>query len=390
MNYTIEAMDSVGVRFEVGSLCAALGQLQDKRKRRGIRYSLAVILTLVVLAKLAGEDELAGIAEWVKLRAEQLVAALGLKREQVPHQTTYSRVLGHGVDIEEFEQVVGAFFRQQVKVDQVALDGKAMRGTIEPGQTQGVYLLAAYVPGTGIVLGQETVANDENELVVAPDLLDSLDLEGVVVTGDALFTQRDLSEQIVNAGGDYVWIVKDNQETLRQDIERLFASEFCLPGTNELKTDFTIARQTDKAHGRLEQRTLTASSLLASYLDWPDIQQVFKLEHQTAHLKSGKHSHEIFYGITSLSPPEASSSNLLIFRRQHWLIENRLHYCRDVTLREDACRLRTGHAPRTMAILNNLTLNLLRLAGFQRIPNARRYFNAHPMQAVRLLAQPFA
>lgn len=393
MNYTIEVVDALKAggefRFEIGSLCAALSQIPDKRKRRGIRYSLGVVLTLVVLAKLAGEDELAGIAQWVKLRAKPLVTALGLKREDMPHPTTYSRVLGYGVDSQEFERVVGEFFAHQVTVDQVALDGKTMRGTIEPGQTHGVYLLAAYVPGVGIVLGQEAVANHENELVVVPDLLESLDLAGVVVTGDALFTQRELSQHIVDAGGDYLWVVKDNQETLRQDIERLFAPECCPPATNELKTDFLVARQTDKAHGRLEQRTLTASSLLASYLDWPEVQQVFKLERHTCYLKSGKHSQETFYGITSLSLADASPGRLLTLKRQHWLIENRLHYCRDVTFREDRCRLRTGQSPRTMAILNNLTLSLLRLAGFHRIPDARRYFDAHPLQAVRLLVQPF-
>jgi predicted transposase YbfD/YdcC len=252
-----------------------------------------------------------------------------------------------------------------------------------------VYLLAAYVPEVGIVLGQATVANHENELVVAPDLLASLNLEAVVVTGDAMFTQRSLSQQIVDAGGDYVWLVKDNQEKLRQDIERLFGSEFCPPGTNVLKTDFSIARQTSKTHGRLEQRALTASSLLAAYLDWPEVQQVFKLERITCHSKSEKHSQEVFYGITSLRLKDASPAALLTFRRLHWHIENRLHYCRDVTFREDRCRLRTGQSPRLMAALNNLTLSLLRLAGFQRIPDARRFFNAYPLQALNLLVHPF-
>jgi predicted transposase YbfD/YdcC len=193
----------------------------------------------------------------------------------------------------------------------------------------------------------------------------------------------------VKAGGDYVWLVKDNQETLRQDIERLFAPEFCLPGTNVLKTDFSVSRKTSKAHGRLEYRTVTASSLLASYLDWPEVQQVFKLERITDHLKSGKVSQETFYGITSLPLKDASPDTLLTFRRLHWHIENRLHYCRDVTFREDRCRLRTGQAPRLMASLNNLVLSLLHLAAFHRIPDARRFFNAYPLQALTLLVQLF-
>ena len=177
---------------------------------------------------------------------------------------------------------------------------------------------------------------------------------------------------------------------MRQAIERLFAPEFCLPGSNQLKADFLTARQIDKAHGRLEQRFLTTSSLLTAYLNWPGLQQVFKLERQTTYLKTGKLTHETFYGITSLSAQQASPARLLYLKRQHWCIENCLHYCRDVSLPEDHSRLRAGQTPRAMAILNNLTLGLLRLAGFQRIPSARRYFDAHPLHALYLLGYPFA
>ena len=183
--------------------------------------------------------------------------------------------------------------------------------------------------------------------------------------------------------------MKDNQEGLHQDIERLFAPELCPLGTNQLKTDFLLARHTDKAHGRLELCILTSSSLLASCLDWPGVQQVFKLERYVTHLKSGKSSHEIFYGLTSLHLKHASPATLLNIRRRHWHIENRLHYCRDVTLYEDRCCLHLGHSPRIMAILNNLTLGLLQLAGFERIPDARRFFDAYPLQAMRLLIHPF-
>jgi predicted transposase YbfD/YdcC len=393
MNYSIEAVKAIGgeagLVFEVKGLYQALVEVTDRRNRRGVRYSLAVILTLLVLAKLAGEDELAGIAEWVRLRQRQLVEALGLKREQVPHQTTYRRVLEKGVDVDEFERVIGLFFAAQGSVEQIALDGKTMRGTIEQGQTQGVHLLAAYVPAVGVVLRQAQTDRHENELTVAPDLIASLNLAGVVVTGDALFTQQNVSRQILEAGGHYVWLVKDNQPTLRQDIERLFAPEFCLPGTNQLKADFLTTRQIDKAHGRLEQRILTTSSLLAAYLDWPGLQQVFKLERHTTYLKTGKRTCETFYGLSSLPAQEASPARLLQLRRQHWCIENRLHYCRDVSLHEDQSRLRCGQTPHVLAILNNLTLGLLRLAGFQRIPSARRYFDAHPLHALYLLGYPF-
>ncbi len=146
MNYSIPMAD--GVAFEINSLYAALQEVHDKRKARGKRYSVAVVLALSVLAKLGGEDTPEGMAEWVKLRGEQLGTALGLKRRDMPHAATYRRVLGKAIDIQELEQVVGALFaRCQDAGEQLAMDGKTLRGTIEPGQTSGVHLLAIYACG---------------------------------------------------------------------------------------------------------------------------------------------------------------------------------------------------------------------------------------------------
>jgi len=119
----------------------------------------------------------------------------------------------------------------------LALDGKTLRGTIPLGHTHGVHLVAAYLPGTGVVLAQLTVHAKENEIVVAPTILAQLDLHGVVVTGDAMYTQRPLSTQIVEADGDYLWLVKDNQPQLGQDVEDLFVPEPNELGTGALPTD---------------------------------------------------------------------------------------------------------------------------------------------------------
>jgi predicted transposase YbfD/YdcC len=126
-----------------------------------------------------------------------------------------------------------------------------------------VHLLAAYLPGEGLVLMQLVVEKDKaNEIVVAPQLLKCLDLRDKVVVGDAMHTQRAVSCQIVAAGGDYVWVVKDNQPTTRQAIEQLFDPPPPVPGWSQPPSDFRTARTLSKAHGRVEERTLTASSLL--------------------------------------------------------------------------------------------------------------------------------
>jgi DDE_Tnp_1-associated len=146
-----------------------LQSVGDNRKARGKRYSVALVLTLSVLAKLGGEDKLEGMAEWVQWRGEALRASFGLKRDRMPHAATYRRVLGAAIDRAELEQVVGAFFaRCQGTDEQLAIDGKTMRGTIEPGPTNGVHLLAVYAVGAGVVFNEVNVALKENEISAAP------------------------------------------------------------------------------------------------------------------------------------------------------------------------------------------------------------------------------
>jgi predicted transposase YbfD/YdcC len=388
MNYSIPSND--GVEFEVNSLYETLQTVRDNRKARGKRYTAATVLTLSVLAKLGGEDTPEGMAEWVKLRAVQLRASLGLKRAGMPHAVTYRRVLGQAIDIQELEQIVGAFFARCQRVDEhLAMDGKTLRGTIEPGQTSGVHLLAVYAVGTGVVLNEVNVALKENEISAAPKVLAEVVVKGKVVTGDAMFTQRDLSRQIVDAGGHYLWKVKDNQPTLRADIERLFGPEKVPLGSAPLRTDFQVATTTTKGHGRLEKHTLTASALLNPTSDWPFLGQVFQLVREVTHLKSGKTTREVWYGITSLPAAPASARHLLDLNRQHWAIENKLHYCRDVTFHEDACTLGLGHAAQAIALLNNLVLGLLRVHGFSAIAAARRRFDACPLEALALVLYAF-
>lgn len=386
MNYTARVENPTAVCFEVDSLYDWLGQVGDRRARRGVRYPLVAVLTIVVLAKLAGEDEARGIAEWAQWRGEELARALHLKRETMPHHTTYSRILGHAIDVAEFEAVVGAFFSQhQAPNAHLAMDGKTMRGTIETGQSQGVHLLAAYLPSAGLVMRQVEVHTKENEIVAAPELLSQLDLEGCIVSGDAMFAQRTLSAHIVDAGAHYLWTVKDNQPTVRAAIARLFEPERCLPGHGPLHHDFATVTTRHKAHGRLEYRSLTTSSLLNDYLDWPQLHQVFKLEREFITLNTGKRAAETSYGITSLSAAVASPDRLLSLTRAHWGIENGAHYPRDVSFKEDRCRLRTGHAAHVMAILNNLVLGLIRLHAFAYVPQARRFFNARFDRALALV-----
>ena len=203
--------------FDLSGLYAHLERLTDGRKPRGVRYRLADALSLIILAKLGGEDEARGIADWLKHRAEMLVKALKLPRSSMPHEVTISRILGGAVEPEELERVLQRYFDGQAQMSHevvIAIDGKTLRGTIPKGQSQGLHLLAAYLPGEGLVLMQVEVESKENEIVAAPKLLETLDLRDKVVIGDAMHTQRQLSVDIVTAGGDYVWIYQSGEISL--------------------------------------------------------------------------------------------------------------------------------------------------------------------------------
>ncbi len=382
-------LDPDGFLVDLDSLYAFLSRLRDTRHARGTRYALVTILVFILLAKLAGQDRIYGISQWVKHRQAPLAEVFHLSKPRAPSPQTYSRLLGRVIDIEEFERGVQEYFARQPHAGRslaIAFDGKTLRGTIRTGQSHGRHLLAAYLPHEGWVLLQVEVESRANEIVAAPRLLKSLDLRDKIVTGDALLAQRELSLQIVEAGGEYVWTVKDNQPQLLQDIQTLFAPEPVVKGFSPAShDDFRTAQTIDKGHGRLEQRTLTASHALQGYLDWPYATQVFKLERHITRMADGAVTHAVAYGITSLTAAEASPERLLGLVRNHWQIENGLHYRRDETLREDWCHLRVGQAPRAMAVLNNLVVGLVLRQGKHNLPEARRHYAAHLQEAVNLL-----
>jgi predicted transposase YbfD/YdcC len=376
-----------GFLVDLDSLFAALAKLQDRRDARGLRYFLVTVLVFLLLAKLCGEDHLRGIAQWVALRKEALAEALGLAKPQAPHGTTYSRILKKAIDIEALERVVSQFFQEQPEAGQsvlINLDGKTMRATIPAGKTKGVHLLAAYLPQEGWVLLQVEVGSRENEIPAAMRVVKQLDLRDKIVTGDALLAQRELSAEIVEASGDYVWTVKGNQGQLEKDIGILFETETCSGGFSPCHKDFQTASTLNKGHGRLERRTLTSSSMLKDYLNWPYAEQVFRLERHFTRVSDGKEMKEMSYGVTSLTREEADADRLLALSRGHWGIENKLHYRRDDTLREDRCRLK-GQGAEAMAVLNNLVLGLLRNQGFETVPDARRHYAANLQEAIALV-----
>lgn len=382
--------EAQGIVFDLGGLYAYFEKLSDKRRAQGKRYTLALVLLLIVLAKLCGEDRPYGIAQWVTARTRHLIAFLGLSCRRLPSLNTYRRVLQQAVDVAQLQETVKRFLCRDASAGHsvlLTIDGKTLRGSLVPRQGQAVHLLAAYLPEEGIVLMQIAVASQENEFSAAPRLLRCLDLRGKIVLGDAIFTQRQLSLQIVQAGADYIWIAKDNQPRLREAIAQLFQPARRTPGWGIPAHDFQRAREQNKGHGRLEERILTSSALLNDYLDWPYVAQVFKLERRRTRLKDGTSCTEVIYGLTSLSRQQADAARLLTLVRDYWSMENSLHYRRDTTLREDATRMTHPALAQAIAILNNLVIGLVIQQGWPYLPEARRYYDANPQAALALLLQ---
>jgi predicted transposase YbfD/YdcC len=297
----------------------------------------------------------------------------------MPCLNTIRTVLEEVVSLAELEVLFRQYLHDTYGGEQsrlIAIDGKTMRGTIPKGHTQGVHLLAAYLPQEGVVLQQVMVADKENEISAAPHLLATLDLKKKIVCGDAMHTQRQLSVDILAGGGDYLWFLKENQATLLADVEQFFKPARLAVGWHPPELPRTVAQKTDKGHARLEKRILTLMVDEQHFLDWPGVRQVFKLERIVTQLRTGQESREVVYGLTSCAPHKASATQVLTWTRLYWGIENGLHYRRDVTLREDATRISQPALAQSLAAINNFIIGLSQKLGCSNLAAARRIFDA--------------
>jgi predicted transposase YbfD/YdcC len=333
---------------------------------------------------LCGYRSYSAIAEWGRNYGGRIAQALGFTHH-TPCAATLHTVFRH-VDRDALEATLGVWAEGVVVSTPaapsageaaVALDGKTLRGSSKQG-APGVHLLSALSHHLGLTLAQQAVDDKTNEITQVETVLRQLVLPGRVLTMDALLTQRQVAQTIVDAGGDYVMIVKNNQPQLRADI----ALVFTLPPAGDRQES---SRTVDIGHGRIEQRHITTSEALVGYSDWPGLAQVFEVGRHVITQKTGKERAEVVYGITSLRPERATPERLLDLVRGHWQIENKSHWVRDVTFDEDRSQVRCGNIPHVMAALRNTAIGLLRWAGHTNIAAACRRLAAQPAQALALI-----
>ena len=325
------------------------------------------------------------MAEWGRGYGQKLARALGFTHAKTPCAATLYHVLRQ-LDGNLVEATLGAWAASVLTalppspddLEALAIDGKTLRGSRKQG-APAVHLLSVLSHRLGLTLWQQAVADKTNEIPVLEDVLRELVVEGRVMTVDAVLTQRAVAERIVHGGGDYVMLVKGNQPQLQHDIQLVFHE------THLLAETMATAETVDSGHGRLEQRRLTASSALVGYSDWPGLVQVFQLERGVLMKKSGEQRHEVVYGVTSLSRDQAGPERLLGLVRQHWSIENKSHWVRDVTFDDDRSQVRCGSIPQVLAAFRNTAMGLMRCAGETNIAAACRRFAAQPWSALALI-----
>jgi predicted transposase YbfD/YdcC len=326
-------------------------ELTDPRVERNREHLLEEILLIAIAAVLSGAESWNDLAEYGRSKQEWLKTFLTLPSGIASHDT-FNRVIA-ALDPEEMEKGFVTWVSSIARLtagEVVAIDGKTLCGTRETGKKKLVHMVSAWAEGNGLVLGQRKVDEKSNEITAIPKLLDALELAGTVVTIDAMGCQREIAGKIIEKRADYVLAVKDNQGLLAEQVRDSFLL---------LATD-SVAEEVDCGHGRVEQRRCSVIgdlSMIEKSSEWASIQGLVRIESERYHKVTGKIEREIRYYITSLKPNAARLNRVI---RQHWGIENKLHWVLDVGFGEDLDRKRAGHSAQNFSLLNRIALNLLK------------------------------
>lgn len=366
-----EALDRwrVGERVEVLSskFLDVLASVPDPRDPRGLRYPLAGLLAIAILATAAGMRGYAGFATWVATAPPEVLAQLGIRLRR-PSEKTFRSVLSR-LDPTDLDRRLGDYFTglatAQAAAESgllaVAVDGKTLRGARRMG-AGAAHLVAVFAHHARLVLGQLAVTEKTNEIPCVRALLRTFGKARLLVTIDAMHTQVATAKLICGTlKSHYLMIVKSNQPKLLARIQALPWAQ--VPNTHR--------EESAPAHGRIETRTLKVLTT-ARGIGFPHARQIIQLTRDRVVTATGEHSHEIVYALCSLPFEQAHPRAIAAWLRNHWGIENAVHWVRDVTFDEDRSTVRTGAAPHVLASLRNTALNLHRLTGADNIAEACR------------------
>ncbi|SRR6266540_995679 len=344
----------------LSSIAAHFGTLKDPRVVARSDHDLLDILTIAILAVICGARGWEDIEDWAEDHQAWLKTFLRLP-SGIPQHDCYRRVLG-ALDPTAFSQCFTQWMQALAGCTEgklIAIDGKTMRRSFDRARGRSaLHLVSAWVAANSVTLGQVVTEAKSNEITAIPALLDLLDLRGAIISIDAMGCQKNIAAQIIDEGANYLLSLKDNHPTAHQEVAAYFTHALNTPTVHSHET-------TDGGHGRIEVRRIHVTTDIAWFAEheaWKGLKSFVMVESERD--LGTAMQHECRYFLCSLDTTDAATIGTYV--RDHWSVENTLHWTLDVTFREDDCRIREGHGPQNFAWLRKLALTLLKRTPFGR------------------------
>lgn len=347
---------------EVFDLYGKLSQLSDVRRGQGKRHPVELVIIIVIFGIMNGYDGYRAIGDFVARNRKELIFNFKPKKDRLPSFSTIRRVMGE-IDFDELCCIFQEWADHNIVIKEkewISLDGKSISGTFPEEAHKFVNLVSLFCVDKKQVFSAGKVDDKSNEIPKVQELIEKFPHQGVIFRMDAMHCQTKTVETILKKESFYVLQVKENQKFLFKKVK------FIAKHLPAISSDFTE----EKNKGRLEKRevTLHKECLDLKHYGWNDLRFIVKVKRTVKH-KGGKISEETAYFITNLNEI-ASFFNKGI--RDHWKIENSLHYIKDVTFNEDRLKIRSGSAPQNMALLRTFVLNIFRQNGYSNIKQTTR------------------
>lgn len=329
------------------------GIIEDKRDPYTTKHSLIDILKLVMISVLCGMDELDKMIDYGKNKKEFLNKEFDIKT--IPSKATLTRIFVM-IDPKWLGLSIVGIIQSLIKEKhtQIMIDGKAIKSTDAIKTIEKMMNIVTAYTDTGVSLLQKTVENKTNEIPAVKELIEMLDVKGIVVTADAMHCQKETAQTIVNNGGDYVLQLKANQKSFYEDVYAMFDDKYIDEADKEC--EYEIYKTQEKCHGRIETRTCYVLNEIAFFTDylanWKGLKKIFAVVREIE--KEGKTTKE-----TScyLSSKNTTAEKLLSYTRKHWEIES-MHHILDVTYDEDRCKILSQRAQENLNIFRKMGISI--------------------------------
>ena len=329
------------------------GIIEDERDEYTTKHKLIDILKLVMISVLCGMDELDKMIDYGKSKKEFLEKEFGIK--SIPSKSTLTRIFVM-IDPKWLSLSIVGIVQSLIKEKhtQIMLDGKAIKSTDAIKSIEKMMNIVTAYTNTGISLLQKTVDNKTNEIPAVKELIDMLDVKGMIITADAMHCQKETAEKIVNNGGDYVLQLKANQKSFYEDVYAMFDDKYM--DETDKNCEYEIYKTEEKSHGRIERRTCYVLNEIAFFTDylanWKGLKKIFAVVREVE--KDNKITKEIS---CYLSSKNTTAENLLSYTRKHWEIES-MHHILDVTYDEDRCKLLSQRGQENLNIFRKMGISM--------------------------------